>query len=70
MRATSLWITPVGLHFYCMDQIRKFDRVLDEEHGDIVADKVPVALGCIKFDRKPANVAGGVDRSRSAGNGG
>ena len=40
-----------------MDQIRKFYRVLNEEHRDVVADDVPIALLGIKLDGEAAHVA-------------
>ena len=34
----------VGLHLHGVDEVGELDRVLDEEHRDVVADEVPVAL--------------------------
>ena len=57
MRAGRLRIAAVGLHLHGMDQVGEFDRVLDEEDGDVVADQIPVALGRIEFDGKAPDVA-------------
>ena len=39
-----------------VNEIGKLHRVLDEEHRDVVADQVPVALLCIKLRREAAHV--------------
>ena len=44
-----------------MNQVGKLDRVLDEEHRDVVPDQVPVALLRIELDREAAHVARRVD---------
>ena len=38
----------VGLHLHRMDEVGELDRVLDEEHRDVVADEVPVALAACR----------------------
>ena len=40
-----------------MNQIRKLDGVLNEEHRDIVSHQVPIAFVGIELDRKAANIA-------------
>jgi len=40
-----------------MDQVRKLHRVLDEEHGDVVTDEVPVAFVGVELDGEPTHVA-------------
>ena len=55
----------LGLHR--MDQVRELDRVLDEEHRDVVADDVPVAFVGIELDREAAHIARGVHRTALAG---
>ena len=57
----------LGLHG--VDQIGKLHRVLDEEHGDVVADEIPVALVGIELDGEPAHVARGIRRASFAGDG-
>jgi hypothetical protein len=52
-----------------VDQIREFDRILDEEDRDIVADQIPIALARVEFDREAAHVARRIDRARAAGDG-
>ena len=54
--ATRLRDFVVWLGLHRMDQIRKFDRVLNEEDRDIVADQVPHALVGVELDRKAAYV--------------
>ena len=44
-----------------MDEVWKLNRILDEKDGDIVADKVPVALLRIELDREAPNVASEVE---------
>ena len=44
--------------------------VLDEEHRDVVADEIPVALARVELDGEPADVAGQVGRALVAGDGG
>lgn len=40
-----------------MDDIGKFNRILDEKHGNVVSNNVPVAFFCIKLDGEASNVA-------------
>jgi len=49
-----------------MDEVGKFDGVLDEENRDVVADQVPIAFLGVKLDGKPAYVTRGVGRARAA----
>src|SRR5450759_5051995 len=49
-----------------MDEIGKFDGVLNEEHWDVVANEVPVSLLCIEFHGEAAYVARRVHRSGAA----
>ena len=49
--------------------IGELDRVLDEEHRDVVANQVPVAFLCVELDREPADVSGEVERTLVAGHG-
>ena len=66
MRSGRLRKAAVGFHFYGMDQIGKFDRILDEEDRDIITDQVPVAFLCVKLDGKSAHVARGIHGARAA----
>ena len=59
----------VGLLLDRVDDVGKLDRVLDEEHRDVVADEVPVALLGIELHRKAAHVARHVERALVAGDG-
>jgi hypothetical protein len=51
-------------------QVRELDRVLDEEHRDVVADEVEVALLGVELGREAADVADGVGRAAEADDGG
>src|ERR1035441_1186381 len=66
VRGGRLRKAAVGLHFYGMDEIGKFDGILDEENRDVVADQVPVALLSVKLDGKSAYVTWGIYRTRAA----
>jgi hypothetical protein len=59
----------VGLRLHRVDQVGELDRVLDEEHRDVVADEVPVALLGVELDGEAADVAGEVERALAAGDG-
>ena len=69
VRTSRLRIALVGLHLDRVNEVGKFDRVLDEEHRDVVADEVPIALRRIELHREAAHVARGVDRPGPTGNG-
>ena len=60
---------PVGLGLGGVDQVGELDGVLDEEHGDVVADEVPVALLRVQLDGEPPDVPGHVGRALAAGDG-
>ena len=60
----------IRLHLHRVDEIRELHRVLDREHGQVVAHQVVVAFLGIELDRKTAHVARGVDRSCAARHGG
>ncbi|MPN00937.1 hypothetical protein SDC9_148135 [bioreactor metagenome] len=49
-----------------MHQIGKLHRVLNEEHRNVVAHQIPVALVGIELDGKAAHVARRVHRARAA----
>ena len=55
-----------GSGFTGMDQVRKLHRVLDEEHRDVVADEVPVALVGVELHGEAAHVARRVGRTALA----
>lgn len=44
----------------CMNDIRKFDCVLDEKNGNIIADKIPITLRGIELHREAANIPDGI----------
>src|SRR5512140_2064049 len=66
VRGCRLRKAAVRLHLDGMNEVGKFDGVLDEEDRDVVADQVPVAFLGVKLDCKPAYVTRGVDRTRTA----
>ena len=59
----------VGLGFHRMNDVRKLDRVLDEEDRDVVADEIPVSFLGIEFDGEAAHVARQVERTFRTGDG-
>ncbi len=70
MRGLGLGEASVGLLLGGVDQVGELDRVLDEEHGDVVADDVPVALLRVELHREAAHVASEVGGALIAGDGG
>ena len=61
----SLWRTEIGLWvtLHGMVQVRKLQRVADEEHGGIVAHQVPIPFLGIKLHGKASDVAFGIGSS-------
>ena len=53
-----------------VDEVGELDRVLDEEHRDVVADQVPVALLGVELHREAAHVARQVGGPLVPGDGG
>ena len=52
-----------------MDQVRKLDRVLDEEHRDVVSHQIPVPGVGVELHGEPTSVAGEVGGALVAGDG-
>lgn len=50
----------VWLGFASMDDVGKLDGVLNEEHGNIVGDNIPVSFLCVELDRKTSHIANGI----------
>jgi len=50
-----------------IDQVGKLDRVLDEEHRDVVADDVPVSLLRVELHSEAADVSRKIGRALVAG---
>ena len=46
-----------------VDEVGELDAVPDEEHRDVVADEIEVALGRVELRREAADVADGVGRA-------
>ena len=53
----------------CVNEIRKFHRVLNEEDGNVVADQIPIALIGIELDRETSHIAHGIRRAAFANDG-
>jgi hypothetical protein len=51
----------VWLFLHCMDQVRKLDRVLDEENRNVVADDVPITLLGVELHGEAADIPREVD---------
>ena len=51
---------PVGLGLAGVDDVGELDAVLNEEHRDVVADQVEVALVGVELDRETSGVAHGI----------
>src|SRR5665811_1832680 len=49
-----------------MDEIRKFDGILDEENRYVVADQIPVTFLSVKLNGKSAYITRGIYRTRAA----
>ena len=69
MRRLRLRERSVGRLLHGMHEIGELDGVLDEEHRDVVADEIPVALPRVELDGEPADVTGQVERALVAGDG-
>src|ERR1700749_1361410 len=66
MRRLRLGKIAVRLWLHGMDDVGELDRVLDEEHRDVVADQIPIAFLSVKLDRKPPYIAREVGRAFTA----
>ena len=67
VRRLGLGEAAVGRLLDGVDEVGELDRVLDEEHRDVVADEIPVALLRVELDGEAADVAGEVERALVAG---
>ena len=67
VRRLRLRESAVGLRLHRVDDVGELDRVLDEEHRDVVADEVPVAFLGIELDGEAAHVAREVERTLRSG---
>src|SRR5205814_7140372 len=70
VRGLRLREPAVGLLLGGVDDVGKFDRVLNKENGDVVSDEIPVALLGIELDRKPAHITRQIGRTFTARYGG
>lgn len=57
----------MGLRLHRVDEVGKLQRVLDEEHGDVVPHQVEVAFLRVELHGEAAHVAGEVAGSARAG---
>ncbi|MNR03672.1 hypothetical protein D3C85_1195810 [compost metagenome] len=60
----------MGFGFHRVHEIRKLDRILNEEHRHVVAHQVEVAFIGKEFDGKTAHITHGITRTPWALNGG
>ena len=60
----------IRLHLHGVDQVGELDRVLDEEHRDVVADQIEVSLLRVELHGEAADVPGRVARACAARHGG
>src|SRR5664280_41009 len=63
VRGCRLGESPVRLHLYGVDQIRKLDSILDKEDRDVIADKIPIAFFSVELDRKSTHVTRSIYRT-------
>jgi truncated hemoglobin YjbI len=68
VRGLCLGKRAVGLFLDRVNDVWKFDRVLDEEHRNVVAYDVPVTFPRVQFYRKAPDVAGKIKRTFTACN--
>ena len=52
-----------------MDQVRELDRVLDEEHWNVVSNDIEVAFIGVEPDSEAMDVANGICRTAATGDG-
>lgn len=50
-----------------MNKVRKLDRFLNEEDGNIIPDQIPISLLRVKFGGKAANVSDSILRQKTLG---
>ena len=53
----------IGFRLSRVDDIRKFDCILNEKDGNVISDEVPIAFSSIEFDCKAADIANSVRRT-------
>ena len=58
--AGGLRVAAVRLHLHRMNQVRELDGILNEEHRDVVADQIEVAVFGVELHRKAADVTRGI----------
>ena len=68
MRRSRLGDLVVRLGLHGMDEVRKLDRILNKEDGDVVADQIPDAFVRVELDGKSANIARRIGGSPRSGN--
>src|SRR3954453_16187764 len=69
IRAGS-WRKVIGSGLQGVDDVGELDRVADEEHREVVADEVPVAVLGVELHREAARVARRLGRVATAREGG
>jgi hypothetical protein len=60
VRALTLRNFILGLGLHSMNNVGKFNGILNEEHRDIVSDEVPDTFVGVELDCKPSSIANSV----------
>jgi len=48
------------LGLYGMNEVWELHCILNEEHGNVVSNDIPIPFLCVKFDSKAADIANSV----------
>lgn len=70
VRSLGLGNLVVRLGLASVDDIGELDGVLDEENGNVVADKIPVTLLSVELGRKTTDITNGIGGTSAAEDGG
>ena len=70
VRGLRLRKGPIRFLLRGMDEVGKLDRVLDEEHGNVVADDVEVSRLRVQLHRKSAHITRQIERTLVSDDGG
>ena len=52
----------LGLWFSGVDDIGEFDCILDEEHGNVISNEIPVSFTRVKLDSKTTDISNCIRR--------
>ncbi len=69
---SGISVSQVGLRvsFLGVNEVGELDRILNEEHGGVVADHIVVAFFCVELYGEATRVSVSVSRSKLSGHGG